>query len=255
MTLIWLSRKYHDYNRSTVFYTDRGGARWNADLSTTTMDYRASEFPNRPKPSLAFGLKVGRNTVSSSMLNDATLRLLEESAYINLHARPSPGSMSYFAYPCLVHEVKKGTESPEFVENQLAKSLVFALEQQAELLILACESIDNQLPVFGLISIGTEVKLYCAFYQNIRDIVSRSSPIVQKPKTFGMKYIWNTLEQFELRSPPQACAFVLLLRQLQDWIKTEYTPFIKSLIRSIERICDEEKFGRGTSSENRLAEK
>lgn len=70
-----------------------------------------------------------------------------------------------FAYPCLVHEVKKGTRSPEFVENKLAKSLVFALEQQEKLRTLAGSQ-------FGLTSIGTEVRLYLAFSQNTRDIES-----------------------------------------------------------------------------------
>lgn len=153
----------------------RGDAVWNVDLTTTTMVFRASELPNRPKPHLTFGVKIERSATSPSSIDETSLRVLEDSPNTNLHPRPSPDSMHRLAYPCLIHEVKHESGSLEIAENQLAESLVFALEQQEELRLLANDVSDNSLPIFGLISIGTEVKLYCAVYQSSKEIVSYST--------------------------------------------------------------------------------
>ena len=88
------------------------------------------------------------------------MEALEGDSALNLHPRPSPHNQANLAYPAFVHEIKAANGTQQYVENQLAKSLVFALDQQEELR-RAAEAIDakgvaieGSLPIIGVTSIG-----------------------------------------------------------------------------------------------------
>lgn len=143
------------------------------------MTFRAEHLPSRPQPDIVLGIHVAAEEEYNDMtdaqrqecIHDYLLQTLETSADINLHPRPAK-SVATMAYPFLIHEVKPQNGTTEFVENQLAKSLIFALELQQELCLSVRAEENIMLPVFGFASIGPSVMLYVAVHHEDGKIVS-----------------------------------------------------------------------------------
>jgi hypothetical protein len=194
------------------------------------MSFRANELPTRPKPDIAFGLAVQAR--SPEKLGQARLDALEASPSANLHPRPSPLSEPLFAFPCIIHEVKSESGTQQYVENQLAKSLVFALEEQEELRLASNISVEERMPIFGLTSIGPEVRLFVAEMLVDETIVSvRCVSHVDRPENLTIrlnKNICFTGEFFEVDVYAGCACFIILLQALQRWSQHTYRPTIEN---------------------------
>jgi hypothetical protein len=81
-----------------------------------------------------------------------------------VHLHPQPTASEYLVYPGFVHQT--GTQYASLYDgrDQLAVSIVFALDQQEELRLLAGRPVEERMPVFGAVSAGAQVNLYCAAY-------------------------------------------------------------------------------------------
>lgn len=171
----------------------------------------------RPKPDRAYGFKVLlTHDEPHPLLSLYVLSALEEDGEINLHPRPSPHTLGGLAYPGLIHEVKDENGTQRFAENQLAKSLAFALAQQKELreAALAIDpNIDKrryELPIIGVTSVGPTMSLFYAFEGPNEEVVSARLP------SRSMRHFSNlltcSLEHCSLRNvtPPTATSCLRL---------------------------------------------
>lgn len=142
------------------------------------------------------------------------------------------------AFPCIIHEVKSESGTQQYVENQLAKSLVFALEEQEELRLASNAPLDERMPIFGLTSIGPEVRLFVAEMLIDGTIVSmRGVRNTDRPEelTFSaIKNICFTGEIFEVDVYTRCACFVILLQALQTWLQHTYRPRIEKWLDLIE---------------------
>jgi hypothetical protein len=136
----------------------------------------------RPKPDIAYGFKASlAHKIPYSVLSDAVLGTLERDPSLNLHPRPSPTNLPRLAYPAYVHEVKPANGTQHYVENQLARSVTFALNQQIELrrAATACgaeqEVPQADLPVIGVTSIGEKMTIFFALEGAEGEVVSMST--------------------------------------------------------------------------------
>lgn len=136
----------------------------------------------KPKPDYAFGLRVlySPKEASHSLSRDV-IDTLEKDADLDLHPRPSPVNLDQLAYPGLVHEVKDEFGTQAYAENQLAKSLAFALDQQKELRLTALniepelDARKYNLPIFGITSVGSDMRVFLAFLGEDDTIVSKKT--------------------------------------------------------------------------------
>lgn len=154
----------------------------NWDAPTETAHFRTAGL-GKPKPDIAYGFKVPISRREPfPLLSDAVLDAIELDADLNLHPRPSPHNHANFAYPGLMHEVKPANGTQQYVENQLAKSLVFAMDQQEELREAAA-AIDPKvrgrncnLPIIGVTSIGEKMTIFFAVEGSDQELVSAIIP-------------------------------------------------------------------------------
>jgi len=106
------------------------------------------------------------------------MEALESDSELNLHPRPSPQNQTNLAYPGLMHEIKAANGTQQYVENQLAKSLVFAMDQQEELRKAAVaidpegEGKEENIPVIGITSVGEKITIFYAVEGTDQEIVS-----------------------------------------------------------------------------------
>mgnify|MGYP000032336640 CR=1 FL=1 len=143
----------------------------NADSSS----FRAKSLPLPcPSPDIVIGFRRRESVATTAEppfylhweehkhVNGRALLLLQNDLDGQLH--PGPAPTQPLVYPCFVQEIKAQPGNSFGAANQLAESLVFALDQQEELRVLAGAPENERMPVFGAVSIGLEFKLWCGAY-------------------------------------------------------------------------------------------